>query len=251
MAFKINVKEITQNPAFKEQDITEMAFYVKQTLERYLEMVNNGYLDTESRFEDDEIGSMITTQFDPNKNELVEYAQSFLLRNLRQIYEFCFVTKDKKKYLYEHFIDINNGLDMFYAETIAPCLSYESLVQHGVLETQYSSDSIHRFFIIFIANLKMAFGDSSGFPYCLHEPDEKHLHLELPYEHIESLGLHLEHFSFRELTLLSGYQTERAVRNLASPSTPEHRKLSVVKKGRSTFVTREEAIRWLNSLNRK
>ncbi|MDG2898169.1 hypothetical protein P7M61_27440, partial [Vibrio parahaemolyticus] len=72
-------------------------------------------------------------------------------------------------------------------------------------------------------------------------------------EHVESLGLDTELFSFRELTLLSGYQTERAVRNLASPSTPEHRKLAVVKKekGRSTFVTREETIRWLNSLNRK
>ncbi|NMV42269.1 hypothetical protein HKB00_00040, partial [Vibrio parahaemolyticus] len=52
MAFKIHVNEITENPAFKEEDIAQMAFYVKKTLHRYLEVVNNGYLHAESLFKD-------------------------------------------------------------------------------------------------------------------------------------------------------------------------------------------------------
>ncbi|RIZ55343.1 hypothetical protein [Vibrio sp. PID23_8] len=183
-----------------------------------------------------------------NRNERSQspkYA-SHLLWKLREVYEFCFVTKNKKKYLDEHFVDCNCDLHMFYAETLSPCLAYESLLRIGVLETGYSADKINRFFITFIANLKMIFG---GLPDYYHgiSGDFK---LSLPYDHIESLGLHLEHFSFRELTLLGGYQTERAVRNLASPSTPEHRRLSVIKEGRFTYVTREEAMRWLSRLNR-
>ncbi|RIZ51542.1 hypothetical protein [Vibrio sp. PID23_8] len=76
MTFKINVKEITENPPITDSDLIEMAFYVKQTLERYSEMVNNGYDSAENKFEDEEIADMTTIQFNPNKNELVEYAQS-------------------------------------------------------------------------------------------------------------------------------------------------------------------------------
>ncbi|WMN82017.1 hypothetical protein [Vibrio parahaemolyticus] len=250
MAFKIHVNEITENPAFKEEDIAEMAFYVKQTLHRYLEVVNRGYLHAESLFNDPEGGSdMDVAPFQPENPEHVEYADCSLHSSLLQMYKFCFVAEDKKSFLEQSYITKGalGGLNDFIADTLPPCLSYQSLAQNGIMEDYYDDNKIHRLLIAFFANLKLIYG-SIGNGINGHFPDS-FFHCE----HVELLGLDNELFSFRELTMLSGYQTERAVRNLASPSTPEHRKLTVVKKekGRSTFVTREEAIRWLNSLNRK
>ncbi|MBM5002138.1 hypothetical protein HYO14_05320 [Vibrio parahaemolyticus] len=250
MAFKIQVNEITENPAFKEEDMTEMAFYIKQTLDRYLEGVNGGYLHAESLFKYTEGGSdMEVAPFQQENPEHIQYAQSSLQLNLLKVYKFCFAAEDKKSFLEQSSITkgVLGGLNDFIADTVPPLLSYQSLAQNGIMEVPYDGNKIHRLMIAFFANLKLIYGSidygiNGYFP-------ETFYHLE----HIDSLGLDTENFSFRELTMLSGYQTERAVRNLASPSTPEHRKLTVVKKekGRSTFVTREEAIRWLNSLNRK
>lgn len=250
MAFKIHVNEITENPAFKEEDIAEMAFYVKQTLHRYLEVANNGYLHAESLFKDPESGSdMDVAPFQPENTKHIQYADCSLHSRLLQMYEFCFIAEDKKSYLEKSTIPqgVLGGLNDFIADTIPACLCYQSLLQNGIMEDYYDDNKIHRLLIAFFANLKLIYG-SIDYGINGHFP-ETFFHCE----HVESLGLDTELFSFRELTLLSGYQTERAVRNLASPSTPEHRKLAVVKKekSRSTFVTREETIRWLNSLNRK
>jgi hypothetical protein len=67
------------------------------------------------------------------------------------------------------------------------------------------------------------------------------------WEQLNPLGVHAEHFSFRELTLLSGYKTERGIRNLASPSTPAHRRIKVIKEGRRTLIEPSEAKRWLSA----
>ncbi|MCV5745164.1 hypothetical protein OFN42_33685, partial [Escherichia coli] len=73
MAFKIHVNEITENPAFKEEDIAQMAFYVKKTLHRYLEVVNNGYLHAESLFKDPESGSdMDVAPFQPENTKHIQ-----------------------------------------------------------------------------------------------------------------------------------------------------------------------------------
>ncbi len=246
MAYKIQIKEITANPAFDENKIVEMAFYVKQTIHRYLDMVNNGYLAMEEQFTE-EVGDTVTKVFQHENISHVEYAQSSLLNNLLNVYNFCFVENDKKEYLNQQSQMSEGatmgGLNDFLAETMSPCLSYQALSENGVMDDNFSGEDIHRLLITFFATLKLEFGslhESSGCPDMMHHED-----------HILSLGVHPEHFSFRELTLLSGYQTERAVRNLASPSTPEHRKLTVVKEGRSTYVTHEEAVRWLRSVGRK
>ena len=242
MAFKVQMREIFSNPVFTEKQIVEMAFYVKQTIHRYLEVVNCGYLQMEEQFAEEE-GDTVTKQFKYDVTEHVEYAQSSLLNNLLSIYEFCFVAKDKKAFLQQHYMSDGYTMGGFNdAETMSPSLSYQALSENGVMDDYYDGDCIHRLFITFFATLKLIFGS-------LHEKDgcPDMMHHEC---NIYSLGVHPEYFSFRELTLLSGYQTERAIRNLASPSTPEHRKLAVVKEGRLTFVTHQEAIRWLSSIGR-
>jgi hypothetical protein len=247
MAYSIRVKEITQNFPLKEVDIREMAFVVKQTFHRYLTLINAGYLEMEAHFLEEE-GDTVARQFDSTNPDIIRYADTSLYHELMRIYKFCFtdidkeafISADENKYMF-------NGLTMgglfdFLSETMAPCLSYQSLDEHGILDDYYDGSKIHRLFIAFFAHLKLHFGSLEEKDGC---PDV--------YGHIEglhALGIHLQHFSFRELTLLSGYKTERAVRNLASPSTPEHRRISVVKEGRNTYVTHSEALRWLAGTGR-
>ncbi|MEW9798012.1 hypothetical protein [Alteromonas sp. CYL-A6] len=247
MSLSIKVNEIVHNPPFSELDIMEMAFYVKQTVHRYLDLINMGYLEMEHTFAQEE-NDTITIQFNQNNSEHVEYANTTLYRNLLKIYQFCFVEKDKAVFVSDkNNTDMFEGLTMggmndFLSETLSPCLSYHSLSENGVMDDYYEGDKIHRLFIAFFAHLKLHFGsllDSGNCP-----------SFEMHHQNVYRLGVHEEHFSFRELTMLSGYQTERAIRNLASPSTPEHRRISVIKEGRLTYITFEEATRWLRANSR-
>ncbi|RDV23915.1 hypothetical protein DXV75_16740 [Alteromonas aestuariivivens] len=240
--FNIKVSEITDNRPFVESDMTEMAFYVKQTFARYSKMIDSGYLVMEESFRQ-ENDDTVTRQFDPNNEELLCYADSTLLTNLKDIYQFCFVETDKRKFfdaVAEGYGITMGGINDFLSETMSPCLCYQSLSENGVMEDYYDSSKIHRLFIAFFAQLKVVYGSLDE--QLSSVPDMSH-HLA----NIQALGVDLNHFSFREITMLSGYKTERAVRNLASPSTPAHRRISIIKEGRNTYVSHDEAVRWLSS----
>ena len=118
------------------------------------------------------------------------------------------------------------------------------MMENGVLEIpcSFTLDRIPLLLVNFLAGLKLHYGSlekASGCP-------------ALDYHHESLFKLEVDYklFSFRELTLLSGYKTERAIRNLASKSTASEKRLATVKQGRQTFVEHSEVVRWLKQNNK-
>lgn len=238
--FYCNVEEIKNNQPIAKIEITEMAYYVRQTFERYLELVRSGYLSSEAEFSDPDGDDTEVNPFKPNSSESLKYANTNLQSSLNIMHEFIYLANNKMDYLRETGATsgiTTDGLNDFMFDVLSPCLAYQSLNEYGVMNTGYGSEKIHALLIHFFALLKLECGS-------LNPPDCPNL------DHVDdlitgALNIDFNHFSFRELTLLSGYKTERAVRNLASPSTPPNRRLSVIKVKRNTYVEHSEAKRWL------
>jgi hypothetical protein len=104
------------------------------------------------------------------------------------------------------------------------------------MEIDMDSQKLYCLLQHYFAIVKLAFGSFENAP-----------QIDLWWDKLPLLGVVYDHFTFRDLALLSGYKTERAVRNLASPSTPENRRISVIKNGRQTLITLDEVIRWLKA----
>jgi hypothetical protein len=238
--FYCNVEEIKNNNPISKIDISEMAYYIRQTFERYSELVRSGYLSSEVEFSDPDGEDTEVNPFKPDSSESLAYAKTSLQSNLNIMHEFIYVAKNKMDYLHESGATDGHtcgGLNDFMFDVLSPCLAYQSLNEYGVMDTFYGSEKIHALLIHFFAALKLECGSLCQ-PDC---PD-----LMFVDDHIgRGLNIDSNHFSFRELTLLSGYKTERAVRNLASPSTPANRRLRVIKVKRHTYVEHSEAKRWL------
>lgn len=238
--FSVNVNEIKNNRPLAPADIEVIAFLVRQTFERYTYMIVNGYLDAESRFRDPDGYILDLKRFDPNNEADREYADCRLKHNLEIIRYFCFDAADARAFLEEKGVTngyTSGGLNDFLFETIGPCLALENLLKSGVMEWGYDVNQIYWLLIHFFARLKLVYGSlEQGVA-----PD-----MDMVWELVELLGIHEHHFSFREITLLAGFKTERAVRNLASPSTPAHRRLAVIKDGRNTYVTHAVLREWLD-----
>jgi hypothetical protein len=216
-----------------------MSYYIRQTFERYSMMVTEGYIEAEFAF-CEEGDSTTTKTFDPSKEDHVSYADTHIGKNLQLIFEFIMLDKGEKKFVEKHFSDgaYAGGMNDFLYETLPPCLLLQSLIRVGVMEVPFDSRPLDYLLIHFFAKLKLIYGslDDSDCP-----------ELDLVLDHVSEMNIDYKMFSFRELTLLSGYKTERAVRNLASKSTPEHRQIKVIKNGRKTLIEHKEIIRWLES----
>lgn len=238
------IEEIKNNVLLTKIDTAEMAYYIRQTFERYSAMICSGYLLAEEQFKNPNGAETEVNPFNPESTESLEYAKTHLKTNLEIMHHFIYDADEKLSYL--HKVGATDGTTMgglndFLFETLPPCIAYQSLNEAGVMDTFYGSEKIHALLIHFFALLKLECGSLDNSP-C---PD-----LTMVEDHLSNLDIHSKHFSFRELTLLSGYKTERAVRNLASPSTPEHRRIKVIKENRNTYVERAEVLRWLE-LNKK
>lgn len=237
--FNIQIEEIKANRPLTPTDVGKMTYYVRQTFQRYTLMIEQGYLAAEEMFQDPNNDTTFVKPFDPESDESIRYTDCVLGRNLELIRFFCWDASHPKAFIAESGMAhgaASGGLNDFLFETLPPCLAYQTLAKSGVMETLYSGREIHWLLIHFFAKLKLVYGDLFGSD----TPD-----LDMAELHLHALGIHPEHFSFRELTLLSGYKTERAIRNLASPSTPGHRRLEVIKEGRNTFIKASEARRWI------
>ena len=237
--FYIQIEEIKDNRVLTKLDVQRITFHIRQTFERYTELVLNGYLSAESKFNDPNGDNLDAKPFYPDVERDQNYIDCNLGKNLEVMRQFCFETEQPKRFLKDMGVTdgyTSGGLNDFLYETLPPCLAFEGLIRSGVMEVQCRIEHVHWLLIHFFARLKLEYGSLSYG----NVPD-----LDMVTEQIEALGIHESYFSFRELTLLGGYKTERAVRNLASPSTPEHRRLPIIKKGRSTFVKHEVVSAWL------
>jgi hypothetical protein len=187
----------------------------------------------------EEEGDTVTIQFNANNPEHIAYANVNIGKNLQLMLKFIELKEGELSFIEEYLVSpycYSGGLDDFLYETLPQCLSCHWLIQAGVMETYYDTLAIQRLIIHFFAKLKLVYGslESKNCP-----------EMSLTEGYFAELEIDESRFSFRELTLLSGYKTERAVRNLASPSTPQHKRIKVVKEGRKTFIENDEAIRWL------
>jgi hypothetical protein len=236
---QINVNAITNNKVISESDVWAMSFYIRQTYERFTMMVVDGYLASETKFSNEELGYSYTAFFNPDNAEHLAFADTSLGRNL-QLIRSAIAAEDPKSFILNDKImsagAFNGGMDDFLEETLVPCMPIQFLVSSGSMEVNIDLDSLHQLLIHYFAVIKLHFGSLDAAP----QTDNSE-------RHIWALGIDPELFSFREMTLLSGYKTERGVRNLASPSTPAHRRISIIKQGRLTLIEHQEAVRWLKS----
>jgi hypothetical protein len=198
-----------------------------------------GYAVAEEAFHNEEDDPTTTLQFNSKNPDHMAFADVNIGRNLQHMLKLIKLKEGEAAYVQEYLVEpyyYSGGLDDFLYETLPQCLSCRWLIQAGVMETYYDTSAIKRLLVHFFAKLKLVYGSlSSG------ECPE----ISLTEGYLFDLEVDESRFSFRELTLLSGYKTERAVRNLASPSTPDHKRINVVKDGRKTFVEHDEAVRWL------
>lgn len=242
----VKINEIANNMPFTQTDIWEMAFYVTQTFDRYALMNAKGYAEAEAAFSEDD-DSTVTIQFNPENKKHMKYAKQSLGNNLQLMFQFINLNQDEKVFVERKLVAPYNyagGLNDFLYETLPQCLIAPTLIENGVMETYYDTDKIHRLIIHFFAKIKLIYSQLDGGD-C---PQ-----MDLIGGHIHAMDIDFHRFSFREITLLSGYKTEQGVRNLASKSTPVHKRIAVVKtikNGRKTFVELDEAKRWL-ALNKK
>lgn len=239
----IQINEITNNRKLSEMDVWRMSFYVTQTFERFALMNKEGYAVAEEMFAE-EVGNTVTTQFRPDCQEHLNFANVNLGRNLQLILKFIHLEGGEKNFIEDHLVFpyfYAGGLNDFLYETLPQCLTCDSLIAVGVMETYFDSSELHYLFIHFFAKLKLVYGSLDADD-C---PD-----LDLIEGHLYGMDIDDKRFSIRELTLLSGYKTERAIRNLASRSTPEHKRLKIVKDGRKTLIEYDEAVQWLKVNNK-
>ena len=239
----VRIKEITNNQQFSKMDVWRMSFYVIQTFDRFALMNREGYAVAEEAFAE-EVGDTVTTQFRAECKEHLDFANVNLGRNLQLILKFIQLDKGEKEFIEDKLVSpyfYSGGLNDFLHETLPQCLTCDSLISVGIMDTYFDSSTLHYLLIHFFAKLKLIYGslDSDDCP-----------NLNMVEDHIYNMGIDDNRFSFRELTLLSGYKTERAIRNLASQSTPEHKRLKIVKEGRNTLIEYDEAVRWLKDNNK-
>jgi hypothetical protein len=229
--------EIKNNRTITEQDVWELSFYIRQTYERTTMVVNDGYDASEGVFRSDDHGCLETISFKAEDPKHMKYADNSLGRNLQLMRQAIYHSDPKAFILDNRSMSkglYTGGMNDYIEETVGPCIAVELLNMSCQMEIYMDSEMLYRLLLHYFAIVKLTFGGFENAP-----------ELDLWWDKILMLGVVHEHFTFRDLTLLSGYKTERAVRNLASPSTPENRRVSVIKIGRQTLITHDEVIRWL------
>jgi hypothetical protein len=237
------VNEIKSNKVINEIDVWEMSFYIRQSYEFFNMMVVDGYLASEEKFQSADQSYLNTICFERYNIEHLAYANTSLGRNLQMIRQIVIANDPKSFILNKEAISdgsLNGGMNDFLQETLIPCIPVQFLVSSSSIDIGIDIDALHRLLIHFFAVIKLHFGSLDL------APDSSFMH-----DQIATLGVDPTFFSFREMTLLAGYKTERAVRNLASPSTPDNRRISIVKKGRLTVIKHKEAVRWLLAQSNK
>jgi hypothetical protein len=233
------IHEIKNNKTITEQDIWELSFYIRQTYERTTMVVIDGYFASEDVFRSDDHGCLETISFNAADPKHMEFANNSLGQNLQLMRQATCHSDPKAFILANNSMSngpYNGGMNDYLEETVGPCMAVDLLNMSCQMEIDMDSQMLYRLLLHYFAIVKLAFG---GFD---NAPD-----IYLWWDKLLMLGVVHEHFTFRDLTLLSGYKTERAVRNLASPSTPENRRVSVIKVGRQTLITRDEVLRWLKA----
>jgi len=237
--------EIKDNQPLSKKDMFEMAFYVNQTFDRYQKSNYAGFFEAEQAFKEyseDSQDDTVTEQFRMENEGHMRVANNSLGQNIMSMFEFIY--KEQKTHALfcseEPELPFEGGcyggINDFLLGTISSLMLYQPMMLNGGMETYYGANKINLLVTHFFALIKLVYGSFD---------DERCPDMSTCENIIYQVIPHNEHFSFRELTLLSGYKTERAVRNLASPSTPEQRRLKTIKVGGKTFVTYKEAVRWL------
>jgi hypothetical protein len=164
-------------------------------------MIAHGYLTAEEAFRDPQGDDTFVKPFDNGSAEDRKYVDCKLGYNLEVMRKFCWENVSPIEFLESHGVTdgvTSGGFNDFLFETLPPCLAFQSLVDAGVMETLYGPEKALRLVIHFLAKLKMVYGrlDGDGVP-----------PLDMVWEHLNSLGVHAEHFSFRAIKQNAEFET--------------------------------------------
>jgi hypothetical protein len=224
-----------------DERLDNLAFTILNKLERVFFVAKDGYLDSEKRFGNVMEDPYQAAKFDPLNNAHVSRIKgSALLSNLkiiRNIAEGILLSDSEENHLTEGF-SFCGSMGDFSMETFFPLAAYlyhDSQMDY-MTDSYEDCDGLKKLLTKFFTRLLMTRSED--------EMEELN-----DYGLWSILGIDDRGFSFKQLALEMGLETERAARGFAGPSAPEHKRISTFKADDSsnrTFIARDEFIRFLD-----
>jgi hypothetical protein len=234
-----NLKYVQLNELEKDN----IAFNVIQGLKRPYFVAEHGYLDSEKEFGSKTEDPYIAMEFDPTDPEHVALVSRSSTRRcieiLDKVAEGLPLESDQSKFLNEGYNFIGETGD-FLIESLYPLAVYiyakESLHSNEYMTDYGDSSEILKLLIFkFLTRYHMVYEDFEASDFGLHE----------------KLGISREGFSFKQLAVMLGFDTERTARGLALDSTPVEKRISVFKSsGNRTFIKKEIFVEYVNNYNK-
>lgn len=229
--------------SLSEMEKNQIAFNVIQGLKRPYFVAEHGYLDSEQEFGSKTEDPYIAMEFDPTDPEHMDLVSNSSTRRCIEILdkfaEGLPLDPIQSKFLNEGYNFVGETGD-FLIEALYPLAVY-IYAKESLQSNEYMTD----------------YGDSSEILKLLIFKFLTRYHMV--YEHFEAsdfglhtkLGISHEGFSFKQLAIMLGFDTERTARGLALDSTPKDRRISVFKSsGNRTFITKENFVEYVNNYNK-
>lgn len=232
--FKVKQFKVDGTRRISELQLQTAMFESMQHVKHFNEAIQWGYLGAEDPNRvDTEEDPYNLLPFDLSNPEHLNIATSnSLYYNFIAMKAFCEGGSSSEraqiKEKYPHVFDgaCGGGLWDLCTEVIGPLMTIEYMARLSPLNYGPGTDALFHLLYHFLAAHKLEFGPSFS-------------------NHLEYLDLEEDCFTFRELTLLAGHKNERSIRNEAIKTNPDA--LKTFKRGHRTFISIEEARRWLKS----
>jgi hypothetical protein len=225
-------------------------FVVIMRLHRPYFVATEGYIMSEERFADDPHDPYFAVAYDADKEEHIKLVrQSSLRRGLEVIYKFANgydLTTGQQKYLENGYM-LAEGSNDFAMEIIFPLASYiyvERSIANNDYMTNYHActNELELLLLKYFTQFELIYDslEFNDFGLCVH------------------LGLEAQGYTFRQLQVMLGFESERTARGLALESTPVEKRIRVIKlpadetKGRikRTLIAESEFKRYIQNYNK-
>jgi hypothetical protein len=239
------MKEIT-NLKYKPLssfDKDKISFNVIMGLKRPYFVAEVGYVASEIEFGQVDYDPYMAIEYDPNNVEHVELVNSSSTRRCIEVLhlfaEDLSLDAQQNEFLNKGYNFIGETGD-FLVEALYPLAVYiyaKEAMQMNEYMTDYgdSSEVLRLLIFKFLTRYNMVYEEFPCFDFGLNE----------------NLGISYEGFSFKQLTIMLGFETERTARGLALESTPEGKRITVFKSGGNrTFISKDVFVEYVNNYNK-
>lgn len=230
---------------YSDEELLKITYIITTKFQRLSMLVTTGYLETEEKFSAVDEDPYIAIEFNSlPKARLDELRSLVLFRNLVLINRYVFdisLSEFEKKHLYEGFGYIG-GVGDFCVEALFPLMQYLKLDSNSSGNEYFTQDLFdqNRFGCVLIKFLTKLSLDGQG-----RELEDYGLY--------QLLGLHYQGYTFKQLALMLGLETERTARGLASTNTPVSKRIRTVKAtdgSNRTFIMGEEFARYIRQYHK-